>query len=179
MKRGWNLPANPTTSKSVVLFLLLFSCQATEPHRPCRDRTRGEHHSPLTRTPRSVGTPAAPLSRSAHPSFPQNEISKAGSGADTSNHIGVTTCLASPPPSHRITSFHRNDQQFVPAERQPDDPLVQARRVRAVFDSHPPTFSTLGGPANEPTDQPPNTTNDETRRDAETLYTLRAAVSHR
>lgn len=173
MKPGWNPPANLTTSNSVVPFLLLFSCQATEPHRPCRDRTRRERHSPSTRTPRSVGTPAAPLSRSAHPSLPQNDICRAGSGADASNHIGVTRCLANPPPSHRITSFHRNDQQFVPAERQPDDPFVQARRVRAVFDSHPPTLSTPGGPANELTDQPPNTANDET------LYTLRAAVTHR
>lgn len=45
MKPGWNLPANPTTSKSVVPFLLLSYCQATEPHRPGLDRTG-------TRTPR-------------------------------------------------------------------------------------------------------------------------------
>ena len=175
MKPGWNLPANPTTSKSVVPLLLFFSCRATEPHRPCRDRTRPQHHAPSTRTTRSIGTPAAPPSRSAHPPFPQNDIRQCGQRCGHLDPLG----LGNPPRSHRTASFHRNAQQSVPAERQPADPIVPARRVRAVFDSPHPSLSTLGGRANEPISQPRNATNAGSRRHAETLSTLRTTVTHR
>lgn len=178
MKPGWNLPANPTTSKSVVPFLL---------HSPARPRSNAEtvepattgrepeHHTTTPRTPRSIGTPAAPLSRSAHPSFPQNDIEQC---EQRCGHL-EPLCLANPPRPHRTPSFHRNVQQSVPAERQPDDPIVQARRVPAFFAPPQPSLSTLGGRTNEPTSQPRHATKAGSRRHAETRSTLRTTVTHR
>jgi|GEM_PF-5875946 len=82
-----------------------------------------------------------------------------------------------PPASDRNTSFHLNDQQSVPAERQPADPFVQARLWRAVFASPPPTLATLCGRPNEPNLHPPHTTHAESRRTGGTRSTFRAAVT--
>lgn len=93
--------------------------------------------------PRSIGTSAAPFHRSAHPSFPQNDIEPLGLASR--QHT-----------SSRRASFHRNDPQPVPAERQTADPIVPARRLMAFFDSPPPSLSTLRGRAKEPTSRPAN-----------------------
>lgn len=53
--------------------------------------------------------------------------------------------LTNPPASSRTDSFKRNDQQSVPAERHHVVPLIQARRARAVIDSHPPTCPHCAG----------------------------------
>ena len=82
-----------------------------------------------------------------------------------------------PPASDRITSFHRNDQQSVPAERRPADPFVQARRGMAVFASPPAALSTLRGLTTEPNQQPAKTSDAGSRRCAETLSTVRATAT--
>lgn len=88
---------------------------------------------------------------------------------------GKAPRLTNPPASDRNTSFHLNDQQSVPAERQPADPFVQARLWRAVFTSPPPTLATLCGRPNEPNLHPPHTTHAESRRTGGTRSTVRAA----
>lgn len=74
-----------------------FFCQATE---QCRDRRPGptgpgpQSHTTSTKKPRSIGTPAAPRSRSAHPSFPQNDIRQCGQRCERIDPLD----LANPPP---------------------------------------------------------------------------------
>lgn len=81
--------------------------------------------------------------------------SKHSGDADNSNRCASTTHRPDIAPSRSIEAINR----LVPAERQPTDPLVQARRVWAVFDSPHACLSTLGGRTNEPTSQPRHATN--------------------
>lgn len=82
-----------------VLTPLLLPGHGATPSRPRQDRK-------APRIARTIGTPAAPLSRSAHPSFPQNDIyAFPRCGQLEPPH------LANPPASHRTVSFDRNDQQ--------------------------------------------------------------------
>ncbi len=149
MRPGRNLPANPTTSKSVVTFTPASSARPrshTDPAATGQDRNTTRHQrEPLVPLER-----AAPASRSAHPSFPQNDIEQCGQRC---GHLEPHRGNDMPRQPTALTS-----NRLVPAERQPADPFVQARRVRAVFGSPHPGLSTLGGPTNEPTSQPAHAT---------------------
>ena len=76
MKPGWNLPANPTTSKSVVQIIFIFFGLVHGASRTDLDRSGHRHRASqgATDLPRSVETPEAPFRRTDHPAFPQNDI---------------------------------------------------------------------------------------------------------
>lgn len=81
---------------------------------------RKPFHCPM-KAPRSIGTHASRLSRSAHQSFPQDDIKAYRRCGQLES-----PCLANPPASHRTVSFHRNDQRPVPADRHPTDLLISS-----------------------------------------------------